>query len=623
MSRKYRSPVQTSNPGGMTSRNVEFGSLKALHDTLSWQMMLGTKSKVGGVKKQTMSGLLQSLQLLEINEDANGREDTEESILNTSLETPNTPIRQENYERQNSGQIPQELEPATDTRLIEKDYEREICFPKHLLLPNFIEIANSKLEDTITVGSRSIEPITLFDHIVKTQEIVYQIGAITETRRPSGQSSDIDSAEIFAPVTDMMLDKGTDNVDSQYNQILSNITKIKAKSRSAKTAQERYIAAASPAENNEPEAETAEDALRKIQEALQAHREEKQQVGIEGPQSEVMGQQNQSATPIYEMESEPHASSSVAVTSSPPATLDRQDPSDVELSELFRQEDFFIHMWLDMTQNMKQIESGGGDVRRRVKLPISKFLNQIAGSQKQVMQVARQLYEHISRIGSENNPQLNKYVYTHLADHFISCVLMEVTAKAETVWPYAIAMNMLYQKLPPDAMQALKARVFYGCPYAVPHFVTKKPQETNDEWFLRRRWKPGETETNYFKRMEAQLRIWLALLVMQGNREELWAWWAHLLVQKPQRVGATVLLTGFQVCAFDCNKAFGPQFFKLVKYCLLHFLPMLDRGRSQQDQLVKVLVQRVKLFLEEALSMRGFPEPEGRQLQMQETRDAT
>ncbi len=176
----------------------------------------------------------------------------------------------------------------------------------------------------------------------------------------------------------------------------------------------------------------------------------------------------------------------------------------------------------------------------------------------------------------------------------------------------------------PDFGKLVLAHLYIACPYLVPYYVPKRPEQSVEDYYKILGYevdgKEVETEEKYLKKLSGIIRLYAAI-VQSPMPPQLgavphphgihngWTWLVRLINMEPREtVTATVLFDFLEVAGFALFKTYGQQFKKLLQILCQEVLPKID-SVTPADQ--KGPVARLRSFLEKCLKNGSIPIPEG------------
>eukprot|EP01119_Soliformovum_irregulare_P005746 TRINITY_DN1749_c0_g1_i4.p1 TRINITY_DN1749_c0_g1~~TRINITY_DN1749_c0_g1_i4.p1 ORF type:complete len:441 (+),score=127.25 TRINITY_DN1749_c0_g1_i4:244-1566(+) len=249
-----------------------------------------------------------------------------------------------------------------------------------------------------------------------------------------------------------------------------------------------------------------------------------------------------------------------------------------------------------MITSNAQFESTKKEFYKKIHLPIQ----QISGTREQIMSRSEALKRAIQEA---KNMREDVYMYSLnlAASKFVDQGAMQVSSHKESAFSLAYAIIIIASTFP-EFMDILIAQFNAACPFTVPHYISRRRYQSDQEWTAAQGFKANETIDQYENRMMGILRLYAAIIQTKfGNAaikhpfgiEKGWAWLARILNMKPQKMSASMLYSFLDVAGYRLSQQYGHQFQKLMLFIMEEYFPMLMQADSPKPQ-----TDRVKLFLE-------------------------
>ncbi|OEH79790.1 gle1-like protein [Cyclospora cayetanensis] len=142
---------------------------------------------------------------------------------------------------------------------------------------------------------------------------------------------------------------------------------------------------------------------------------------------------------------------------------------------------------------------------------------------------------------------------------------------------------------------------------------------------LRGQW-AGESEVDFFDRMAASLRLWIAYLVCSQKLEDVWLWGARFINMlcstsaKAGRIAPALLLEFLQTAGHAAARQYKKQFSKVMDIIRTSVLPRFEALKQKNAEGIGATVTQLALLVEDFYkSGHAFPEPEGKQMKQKES----
>ncbi|KAI9359603.1 GLE1-like protein-domain-containing protein [Zopfochytrium polystomum] len=250
-------------------------------------------------------------------------------------------------------------------------------------------------------------------------------------------------------------------------------------------------------------------------------------------------------------------------------------------------------------------------------MTITKSVGQLTNSRAQILTVARKLADVLSTGGARSED-----AYMVLLDAAAKAIAKqadtEVAVQRTKAFPLALVCVLLFDAHPPFR-PILLGRLIKRCPQIAPMYMKKRPDETDDDFARRCRYKKDaddnrETEEQFNERMSGIVALYAAILqstTAKGNQhgmEYAWSWLSRIVNLKPRRVTAHVIQSFLEVAGHAFIKTYGRQAVKLLQFIYQFYIPKMPAECVAS-------ATRLSLFLERDFLKTGtMPPMEGSQM---------
>lgn len=205
-----------------------------------------------------------------------------------------------------------------------------------------------------------------------------------------------------------------------------------------------------------------------------------------------------------------------------------------------------------------------------------------------------------------------------LAKKFVLQGDLMISSNPDAAFCYATIIISLWNEYP-DFGKLLLAYFFTQCPYLIPFYIPKSPEQTNEKYYesLGYHYIDGQVEKQdkFLKRMTGIFRLYFAIFISRPKREQsknphgisnAWNFLASILKLEPQLdVTATALHTFLETVGYEMDTVYGSSFKKLLKIIDGEFLikvKKIDTGGP---------VSRLERLLQEYKTKGYFEKPHG------------
>jgi len=225
------------------------------------------------------------------------------------------------------------------------------------------------------------------------------------------------------------------------------------------------------------------------------------------------------------------------------------------------------------------------------------------------------------RVSAAENVVGIPFVKDLFAGKIVDAGSQQVASQHESAFTYAaVAVGVWADH--EDVGQLLLAHFHKQCPYTVPYYPPKLPNQTNQEYYscLGYRYEGDtiEEQDKFLSRMQGMIRLYAAILIspLPGRSqpsphgvEHGWAWLSRSLNLDPwPDITANCIHIFLEVAGHTLWRAYGPQFLKLLQLLVSEYLPKIqavtDKGSGGP-------VTRLQNYLEKCITTGNIQPPEG------------
>jgi len=277
-----------------------------------------------------------------------------------------------------------------------------------------------------------------------------------------------------------------------------------------------------------------------------------------------------------------------------------------------------LKQWLEeLNEAEKTVTSFRGDAsQKQFRLDAKKMLNtrigQISATAKSIRSSTSDLLQFLSRSLEGADDAKRIYLEYSVAERFYDEAKVGVAAQPRSAWCKAHTLARICEHYP-NVLKRVRALLLRDCPYAFGDFAGSEAGRAT--------FAPGqqtkEPFTGFADRMGACLRLWVALLVVQGDLGLVWSWVAKVLnSSQATPVMAPLLQVVLETSGRDMQARYKHQFIKLATIAEAHFLPSLHsleaRCRGEEVEQLKASSAKLQLWLKILRSNGQPPLCEGR-----------
>lgn len=217
--------------------------------------------------------------------------------------------------------------------------------------------------------------------------------------------------------------------------------------------------------------------------------------------------------------------------------------------------------------------------RMSLTLAIKRQLNCASNTQTQVQTVLQSLCVALGPLVTHPDPRVKNYGVYELANR----VLLETERggtlyqNESSVWSFAWLISGLWTNVP-KFREVFLGSLFRYCSYAVPYWPQhRKGTSTQGLKKIQGR-SQNEKDEVFHNRMARLVRLYLGILIVRQEREQLWLWFArftNISATTASLLTPTILASSIEVAGYDALQYFGSQFRKVLIYCEKILLPKL------------------------------------------------
>ncbi|KAF9186928.1 hypothetical protein BGZ51_001238 [Haplosporangium sp. Z 767] len=208
------------------------------------------------------------------------------------------------------------------------------------------------------------------------------------------------------------------------------------------------------------------------------------------------------------------------------------------------------------------------------------------------------------------------WIMNAAAKKFVTQAEKETEVRVAPAFPIAQVVVLLFQNHP-LFLDVLMARFIKKCPYVVPKYFAKEPNESPDDYLkkigYRRLEKGWENETQYNARQCGIFTLYCAIMqTIPPAGENLypisnaWTWMARIINMPPRPITPALLAVFVEVCGERYLSTYRNQANKVLRLLMQDFIPLIPKEGVSAST-------RLKTKLEEFYSTGRLPVPEGRE----------
>ncbi|GJD07659.1 Nucleoporin GLE1 [Galdieria sulphuraria] len=252
--------------------------------------------------------------------------------------------------------------------------------------------------------------------------------------------------------------------------------------------------------------------------------------------------------------------------------------------------------------------------RLHLKKRINLAANQIAASQKQILNKAYDIVDTLRKAG-QSSKESQAYCFLCVIERLVEEGEKQVALHGDSAFAIAaviIAVTAEFSEL----KQLFLAQFHNVCIFTIPAYAMRSKHDSVEKYWQSMGWKDGETLERFYERMSGYLALHAAVIQTEipslANNlfgiDSGWTWLARVVNMKPRRFTAFVLISFLEIAGYALNKHYGRQFEKLLRLIQGHILPNLPSNAPPGP------TARLQSFIEDFYNNKTIKEPQGRQL---------
>jgi len=199
-------------------------------------------------------------------------------------------------------------------------------------------------------------------------------------------------------------------------------------------------------------------------------------------------------------------------------------------------------------------------------------------------------------VNPTKHPSAITFCLVYLARKLVEKAEETVASRPETAFQYVQLIKEVFKQCP-QFETILLGQMQEKCPFVVPFYKQRLPNQTDTEYFESLGYKTvnGKLEDDilYFKRMNGVLHLYFTLLVNTSNfknasqiststnhfsngYKKAWQWLSDVLNLTPRPdMTAEMLAIFFKCCGYQLQIIYGKQFLKLISVCSDDFFQLI------------------------------------------------
>ncbi|KAJ3216059.1 hypothetical protein HK099_006077 [Clydaea vesicula] len=210
------------------------------------------------------------------------------------------------------------------------------------------------------------------------------------------------------------------------------------------------------------------------------------------------------------------------------------------------------------------------------KREINTRIGQVKNSLKKIQEIIS-VIDQAFQTAARESPELLEWLMDFTAKALTKQAESEVAVNKPVAKFLGMVAVGIFQKYP-NFLEILLGRMMKSCPYIIPRYFKRLPNESGEDFKKRHGYGENEKEDLYVVRMNGVLAFYCGIFVSDGNNihgiEYSWVWLARLLNMKPRKITASLIQTFLEIAGSRFLEVFQTQGRKLINfiikdYCIL------------------------------------------------------
>ncbi|KAI8318414.1 GLE1-domain-containing protein [Martensiomyces pterosporus] len=252
---------------------------------------------------------------------------------------------------------------------------------------------------------------------------------------------------------------------------------------------------------------------------------------------------------------------------------------------------------------------------------ITRSIGQLKDSQEFVNRISQKIIGIIDE-SARYGPDAQTWVINLTAKAIVKQAETEVTVHRNIAYPLAaVAVNVMLRH--PGLVDLFLVRLVKKCPYIVPQFIGRKPNQSSDEFLRSIGYKEKdddvlETDVMYEERMNGMLSLYAAVLQTTPPNSQPnpfpvahgWTWLARITNLRPRAISPSLVNTFLEIAGASMMAAYGAQFKKALDFIARHWVPAIPLD----EPLAVASKSRLSTYMDTYVSTGTLKQVEGRNI---------
>eukprot|EP00931_Biecheleriopsis_adriatica_P041408 TRINITY_DN23669_c0_g1_i1.p1 TRINITY_DN23669_c0_g1~~TRINITY_DN23669_c0_g1_i1.p1 ORF type:complete len:860 (-),score=179.05 TRINITY_DN23669_c0_g1_i1:13-2571(-) len=251
------------------------------------------------------------------------------------------------------------------------------------------------------------------------------------------------------------------------------------------------------------------------------------------------------------------------------------------------------------------------DFRLQAKKAMNTRVGQISATWSRIQECTSGLCSLLDEYMKDPNPLRQSFAKYAMAMRLADDAEVGVRAQPRAAWSIAEVACRIFDKFPAiqDIFTGIMCR---NCPYLRPDYTGSQVGRAGPAAGQN----SGEAFTEFADRMVSYHRLWLAIVVTQGELGILWNWFARTLNEPPCPISAPMVHAALDAVGADAQARYGKQFTKLVSYIGNDYMAELEalqqKTKGEEADRLRASHARLRRWLDDFRSTGRAKPPEGR-----------
>ncbi|KAJ1960332.1 hypothetical protein GGI12_003859 [Dipsacomyces acuminosporus] len=253
---------------------------------------------------------------------------------------------------------------------------------------------------------------------------------------------------------------------------------------------------------------------------------------------------------------------------------------------------------------------------------ITRSIGQLKDSQEFVNRISQKIADIIAEASNRYGADAQSWVINLTAKSIVKQAETEVTVHRNVAYPLA-AVTVNIMQLYPQLIDLLMVRLVKKCPYVIPQYIGRRPNQTSDEFLRSIGYKEKdddvlETDVMYEERMNGMLCLFAAVVQttpLNGKPNPFpvaygWTWFARMVNLQPRSVSPSLVNSFLEIAGDSMMAAYSKQFKKLLDVLVKQWMPAIPLD----EPLAVASKSRLSSYMDKYASSGTLTQIEGRNI---------